>query len=97
MAVTAQRIEIAQKAAELIDPIAKKIMKNWGMTFCQIQESKREAEFDREIIKFIYLDPKVKKIFEQSKAYTKKNFGIVWGCFSEDQQNIIALKETKLW
>lgn len=97
MAATLQRIEVAKKAASLIDPIAQAIMKNWGMTFSEIQETGKEAEFDREIIKFIYLDSAVKEVFEASKSYTKENFGIVWECFTEDQKNIIALKETKLW
>ena len=97
MAATKERIKAAKDAALIIDPIAKKIMGNWGMTFPEIQEAGREAEFDREIIKFINEDIIAKSFFETSKDYTKENFGIVWECFSEDQQNIIALKETKLW
>jgi hypothetical protein len=97
MAATKERIKTAKDAAFLIDLIAKKIMKNWEMTFSEIQETGKEAEFDREIIKFIYLDSAVKEAFEASKSYTKDNFGIVWECFTEDQKNIIALKETKLW
>ena len=97
MAATLQRIEVAKKAAELINPIAQRIMEKWGMTFAQIQETGKEAEFDREIIRLIKEDPKTNSIFEKSKAYTKDNFGIAWEAFSEDQKNIIALKETKLW
>ena len=97
MAATLQRIEVAKKAASLIDPIAQAIMQNWGMTFAEIQETGKEAEFDREIIRLIKEDPETNLVFEESKAYTKENFGIVWECFTEDQKNIIALKETKLW
>lgn len=97
MAATKERIKIAQETAKVIDPIAEQIMKEWGLSFAEIQETGKEPLFDREILKRIKNDSAANCLFQTSKRCTADNYGCIWGCFSEDQQDIIALKETKLW
>lgn len=97
MAASKERIKVAKDTARFIDSIGQQIMEEWGMTFPEIQKAGRDAEFDREIIRRIYTNISAQAFFETSKDYTKESFGTAWECFSEDQQNIIVLKETKLW
>lgn len=97
MAATKERIKIAQETAKAIDPIAQQIMKEWGLSFDEIQEAGKEPLFDREILKRVKGNSVANSLFQTSKRCTEDNYGHIWGCFSEEQQDIIALKETKLW
>ncbi len=91
------RNEAAKAASDAIDPIAETIMSEWGLSFKEIQKAGREPEFDREIIKRIYENEKVKKIFLISMTYSTENYGKIWYEFSAEQWNIIALKDTKIF
>lgn len=97
MSATEQRIQIAQAASKVIDPIANAIMEEWKLSFSLIQSLGKEAEFDREILKRIEKDPIAKSIFGASRRCTADNYGTIWKEFTGEQQNIIALKDRKNW
>ncbi len=97
MAWLDKRNKAAKRASQAINPIAKTIMKEWKLKFEEIQEQGIEPKFDREIIKRIYENEEVKRIFLMSMTYTAENYGKIWYEFSSEQWNIIALKDTKIF
>lgn len=97
MAINLERVLLAQQAARAIDKIAKRIMLEWGMSFSDIQENDKEPDFDREILKRIFEEENAKQIFLENLIFTGENYGKIWFEFSEEQRNIIALKEIKIF
>ena len=92
-----ERNKAAKAASDAIDPIADDIMREWGMTFAEIQQGGKEPEFDREIIKRIYENEDVKSQFLDSMVYTQQNYGKIWFEFNVEQRNIIALKDSNIF
>jgi len=97
MAVSKERNELARELSGLIDPIAKEIMQEWKLNFIQIQQRGLEPKFDREIIKRIEEEPKTHVKFTDFMIFVQANYGKIWFEFSEDQRNIITLKESKIF
>lgn len=97
MAVTEERIKIAQGAKKVIAEIAKEILQEWDTSFEEIQKNRQEIKFDLEILSRIKENSVASSLFQVSKSCTADNYGMIWERFTEDEQNIIALKELKLW
>lgn len=97
MAVSEERNQVARALDEAIDPIAKSIFREWKLGFKEIQEKGLEPKFDRELIKKIYEDGEARSRFIEYMVYASKNYGKIWLEFSKEQQEIIALKESKIF
>lgn len=98
MAVSKERNDAARNLSEAIDPVAKEIMQEWNLNFAQIQEQGIEAKFDREIIKRMKtINPKLYGQFTQFMSYVAHNYGDIWCEIPGDLQEIITLKESKIF
>jgi len=97
MAVSKKWVDAARELSALIDPIAKQIMKEWEHEFIEIQLLGIEPRFDREIIKRIKAEPEIHAKFIQFMVLVVDNYGKIWYEFSEEQKEIITLKESKIF
>ena len=97
MAVSKERNQVARELSDAIDPIANAIMQEWGLKFAEIQGRGLEPKFDREIIKRINQEPKIKVKFIEFMAHVVDNYGKIWYEFTESQKEIITLKESKIF
>lgn len=96
MAWIIERNQSARELSETIDPIAKEIMEEWNLSFSQIQGQGLEPKFDREIISRVKQNPKTHVKFVDFMTYVLDNYGKIWYEFSEEQKEIITLKESKI-
>ena len=97
MAVSEERNQVARALDEAIDPIAKSIFREWRLGFEEIQEKGLEPKFDRELIKRIYENAEARAEFIKYMVHASENYGKIWLEFSKEQQEIIALKESKIF
>ena len=97
MAVSEERNRVARELDDLINLIIQDIFEKWSLNFQDIKDSGSEPLFDREIISRIYKDDEAKAKFLEYKKYASENYGKIWDEFSEEQQDIIALKESKIF
>lgn len=97
MAALKERNQVAKELDKAIDPIAKTIFRDWQLGFEEIQKKGLEPDFDRELIKRIYENGEARSKFIEYMAHASKNYGKIWFEFSKEQQEIIALKESKIY
>ncbi len=97
MAVSKERNSVAKLLDEAINPIAEDIFREWGLSFEEIQKKGLEPKFDHELIKRIYESDMARLYFYKYMTYASENYGKIWDEFTKEQQEIIALKESKIF
>ena len=97
MAVSKERNSVAKLLDEAINPIAEDIFREWGLSFEEIQKKGLEPKFDRELIKRINENDEARCYFCRYMTFASDNYGKIWSEFSKEQQDIIVLKESKIF
>ena len=97
MAMSTEWKETARELNELIDPIAKKILREWEREFIEVKLMGLEPRFDRVLIEKIKEKEEVYKKFMEFMRLVVENYGKIWYEFSEEEKEIITLKESKIF